>query len=139
MASPNDDDVEGGFEIRTCCGHDEKLSDTGILVRMPLHIHTGAPTLFIRRQAYERVGLVRDSLDQRLGLTADEFRVEGDVVALGPIFDAEALATLLDDFEALGLAYYDDFFELSGNWPGWLSVMVGSGAAPRRNSPSHPQ
>ena len=106
---------------------------------MPLHIHSGAPTLFIRRQAYERSGLVRAGLDDRLGLTADEFRVESDVVAIGPIFDAEALAGLLDDFEELGLSYYDDFFELSGNWPAWLSVLVGSGEAPRRSSPSQPQ
>ena len=106
---------------------------------MPLHISPGAPTLLIRRTAYERSALVRAALDARLGLTPDEFRVEGDLVAIGPIFDAEALATLLDDLERLGLAYYDDFFELSGNWPGWLSVLAGPGDASRRSSPSQPQ
>lgn len=106
---------------------------------MPLPIHSGAPTLFIRRAAYEGANFVRASIDARLGLTADEFRVEGDVVAIGPIYDAEALASFLDDLEALGLAYYDDFFELSGNWPDWLRVFVGAAAgAPERKSPSQP-
>lgn len=82
---------------------------------------------------------MRAALDERLGLTADEFRVEGDVVAIGPVYDAEAFASLLDEMEQLGLSYYDDFFELSGNWPDWLSVFAGGGTAPGRRNPSQPQ
>ena len=91
---------------------------------MPLDVATSHPTLLIRRSAYERAGLVRAALDERLGLTADEFRVEGDLVAIGPIHDEDALGALLADLEALGLVYFDDFFELSGNWPEWLDVLV---------------
>lgn len=105
---------------------------------MPLPIHTGAPTLFITRAAYERAGLVRATIDERLGLTPDEFRVEGDVIAIGPVFDSEAFATLVEDLERLGLGYFDDYFELSGNWPAWLSVFVGAVGAQGRNRPSHP-
>jgi hypothetical protein len=105
---------------------------------MPLQVHAGAPTLIIRRSAYERAGLVRAALDDRLGLTAEEFRVEGDMVAIGPVHDAEAFAQLLEEFERIGLAYYDDFFELSGNWPDWLAVFAGSLGAPGRSSPSQP-
>jgi hypothetical protein len=105
---------------------------------MPLSIHPGAPTLFIRRSAYERSGLVRAAIDQRLGLTADEFRVEGDVVAIGPIYDAEMFSALVSELEGLGLAYYDDFFELTGNWPEWLTVFVASVGATGRNKPSQP-
>jgi hypothetical protein len=105
---------------------------------MPLQIHPGAPTLFIRRSAYERAGLVRAALDQRLGLTDDEFRVESDVVAIGPVYDSEAFVALIDDLERLGLAYYDDFFELSGSWPEWLSVFTGSTPAAGRSKPSQP-
>lgn len=105
---------------------------------MPLQIPAGAPTLFIRRRAYERSGLVRASLDERLGLTPEEFRVEGDVVAIGPVYDAEAFAALLDELELLGLVYYDDFFELSGNWPEWLSVFAGAVGGTGRSSPSQP-
>ena len=91
---------------------------------MPLPIAHGVPTLFFRREAYERAALTRASLDARLGLTDEEFRVDGNIVALGPIYDVEALGTLVDELEAAGLVYYDDFFELSGSWPEWLSVMV---------------
>lgn len=106
---------------------------------MPLQIPSGAPTLFIRRSAYEKSGLARSALDLRLGLTDNEFRVEGDIVAIGPVFDSDAFVALIDDLERLGLAYYDDFFELSGSWPEWLSVLA-SPATPRggRSSPSQP-
>jgi hypothetical protein len=93
----------------------------------------------MRRQAYEQSGLVRAALDERLGLTADEFRVEGDIVVIGPVYDSEAFATLLEHLERIGLEYYDDFFELSGNWPEWLSVLAGPVSVPGRSSPSQPQ
>ncbi|MDF1505719.1 hypothetical protein [Roseisolibacter sp. H3M3-2] len=93
---------------------------------MPLEIPASHPTLIFRRDAYERANLVRAALDERLGLTPDEFRVEGDLVVVGPIHDADALGALVADVEALGLAYFDDFFEMSGNWPEWLKVRVGS-------------
>lgn len=105
---------------------------------MPLPIHSGAPTLFLRRAAYERSGLARAAVDERLGLTADEFRVEGDVVAIGPVYDADAFSGFMEELERLGLSYYDDFFELTGSWPEWLSVFAGS-PAPGRSKPSQPQ
>ena len=98
---------------------------------MPLPVSQGVPTLFIRREAYERTGLTRTTLDERLGLTDAEFQVDGDLVALGPIYDVDALGTLVDDLEGAGLTYYDDFFELSGSWPEWLEVVVRA-AGPRR-------
>lgn len=91
---------------------------------MPLSMAQGVPTLVFRREAYERAGLSRASLDARLGLTDAEFRVEGDLVALGPIYDVEALGALVDELERLGLVYYDDFFELSGSWPEWLQLVA---------------
>jgi hypothetical protein len=94
---------------------------------MPLAVTQGVPTLFFRRESYERAGLVRASLDARLGLTDAEFQVEGDIVAVGPIYDVEALGALVDELEAAGLAYYEDFFELSGSWPEWLNVLVRAG------------
>jgi hypothetical protein len=100
---------------------------------MPLPVTQGVPTLFIRRSAYERSGLTRASLDERLGLTDAEFQVDGDLVALGPVYDVEALGTLVDELEAAGLAYYEDFFELSGSWPEWLQIVV------RASSGTHPR
>lgn len=94
---------------------------------MALSVMHGVPTLFIRRTAYERVGLNRTTLDERLGLTDAEFQVDGDLVALGPIYDVDALGGLVDDLEGAGLVYYDDFFELSGSWPEWLEIVVRAG------------
>lgn len=105
---------------------------------MPLHIPSGAPTLFIRRSAYERADLVRAAIDARLGLTAEEFRVEGDLVVVGPVYDAEAFTAVMDELEKLGLSYFDDYFELSGNWPAWVLLLVGSSAGPGRSKPSQP-
>ena len=91
---------------------------------MPLPVATGAPTLFIRRAAYESGGLTRAAIDERLGLTADEFRVEEDLVAIGPIYGAagDTISDLIAALEEAGLVYFDDFFELSGNWPTWLRL-----------------
>lgn len=93
---------------------------------MALTIAPGAPTLFIRRSAYESSGLTRQAIDERLGLTPDEFRVEGDLVAIGPLHGSagDALGELTVELEGLGLVYFDDFFELSGNWPEWLRLFA---------------
>jgi hypothetical protein len=91
---------------------------------MPIDVKAGNPTLFIRREAFERVGLTRAQLDDRLGLTPDEFRVEGALIAVGPLVGETSVEDLVTELEGLGLAYYDDFFELSGNWPEWLRLYV---------------
>lgn len=93
---------------------------------MPVAIPSGAPTLLIRRSAYERSGLNRASIDARLGLTANEFRVEGALVAIGPLSAEDSLVDIISELEASGLSYFDDFFELSGNWPDWLRVLAAS-------------
>ena len=95
---------------------------------MPVHVATGAPTLFLRRAAYESSGLTRAAIDERFGLTADEFRVEEDLIAIGPIYEGEtdALTGFIAELESVGLVYFDDFFELSGNWPTWLRLYASS-------------
>lgn len=89
---------------------------------MPLSLPADAPTLLIRKEAFERAELTRAALDQWLNLTPEEFRVEGALIAIGPVYDAEALQALVNALEDRGLAYFEDFFELPGNWPGWLSL-----------------
>ena len=91
---------------------------------MPIPIAPNAPTLFITRDAFERVGLTRAALDERLSLTEDEFRVEAGLVAVGPIVGESALVDVVAELEGMGLVYYDDFFELSGNWPDWLRLLA---------------
>lgn len=90
---------------------------------MALDISNQAPSLLVRREAYERVGLSRLAIDERLGLTQDEFRVEGGLVIIGPIYDEDALDRLVQHLEELGLRHFDDFFDMSGNWPDWLKLL----------------
>jgi hypothetical protein len=94
---------------------------------MPLEIHSDAPTMLVRRSAFERAGLARAHFDLRYNLTPDEFRVEGDLIAIGPLFDDEALGALTSELESLGLVYFEDFAELSGNWPPWLTIFARGG------------
>jgi hypothetical protein len=91
---------------------------------MPLELPTNKPSLLIRRPAFERVGLTRAAIDEQLGLTDQEFRVEADLIVIGPILDEEALQRLFDDLERAGLVYFNDFFDLSGNWPEWLVLYA---------------
>jgi hypothetical protein len=94
---------------------------------MPLPIAAGAPTLLLRREAFERAGLARTAFDRRLNLTDDEFQVEGALVVVGPLHGESALTDLIEELEGAGLVYFDDFFELSGNWPEWLHLVAVGG------------
>lgn len=91
---------------------------------MPLQITTGSPTIVVRRAAFEQARLTRAAIDERYNLTPDEFRVERDLVAIGPLH-GDDVTGLVDALESAGLVYFDDFFELTGNWPDWISLFAG--------------
>jgi hypothetical protein len=93
---------------------------------MPLQLSANNPSLLIRRSAFERTRLTRSAIDERLGLTDEEFRVEADLIVVGPIPDEAALPDLIAELEEAGLVYFDDFFDLSGNWPEWLAIFAKS-------------
>lgn len=46
------------------------------------------------------------------------------MVALGPLPSEDMLPGLIDDLENSGLVYFADFFDLSGNWPDWLTLYA---------------
>lgn len=91
---------------------------------MPLSLSHDSPSLLIRKSAFERAGLSRAQFDAALNLTADEFRLEGGLIVIGPLVGEDTLTDLIAQLEEHGLVYYDDFFELSGNWPDWLRLFV---------------
>ena len=91
---------------------------------MPLELSHGQVVVLIRQSAFERAGLTRKIIDERYNLTDEEFRVEDGLIALGPLPSDDMLPGLIEDLEGSGLAYFDDFFELSGNWPDWLSLYA---------------
>jgi hypothetical protein len=92
---------------------------------LPLKIVSGQPSICIRRDVYEKSGLTRSELDSLFGLTDEEFRAEGSVVVVGPLAADEMIGPIIEYLEKAGLIYFDDFFELSGNWPGWLQIYAG--------------
>jgi hypothetical protein len=91
---------------------------------MALQLSHGRPTILIRQNAFERVGLVRSAIDARYNLTDEEFRVSEGLVVLGPLPSEDSLPQLIEDLESNGLVYFDDFFEMSGNWPEWLALYT---------------
>ncbi len=91
---------------------------------MALELSHGLAIILIRQSAFERSGITRSAIDGRYNLTADEFRVEEGLVALGPLPSEDMLPDLIDDLEQNDLVYFDDFFELSGNWPEWLTLYA---------------
>ena len=97
---------------------------------MPLELTHNRTIVLIRQDAFERSSLKRHAIDERYNLTDEEFRVEEGLVALGPLPNDEMLSEMIEEFEASGLVYFDDFFELSGNWPEWL-VLYGRSARRR--------
>ena len=91
---------------------------------MPITLSASHPTLLIRRIAFEGAGLTRAQFDERLNLTPDEVRIEGGLIAIGPLHDVDAIGPLVAELEALGLQWFDDVFELPGNWPEWLTLFA---------------
>jgi len=99
---------------------------------MPLELAHGHAVVLIRQSAFEGSGITRSAIDERYNLTADEFRVEDGMVVLGPLPSDDMLPTLVDELEQSGLVYFDDFFELTGNWPDWLTLYA-RGAKTRKD------
>lgn len=94
---------------------------------MPLALPHDRPIILIRREAFERTALTRADLDARYTLMPDEFRVEGALIAVGPLVGDDALIGLVEELEAAGLRHFEDFFDLSGTWPQWLRLFAMAG------------
>ena len=91
---------------------------------MPLTVPAGLPTILIKKDAFERSDATRSEIDSLFNLTDQEFRVESGLIAIGPLPSADMVGLVVAFFEAKGLVYYDEFFELSGNWPEWLRLYA---------------
>jgi hypothetical protein len=94
---------------------------------MPLELTQGQSTILIRQSSYERSGISRQALDDRYNLAPDEFAVESGLICVGPLPSEDLLSDLIRALEQSGLVYFDDFFEMSGNWPEWLALYARSG------------
>jgi hypothetical protein len=91
---------------------------------MPLPLSPLGSTLALKREAFERVGLSRAVLDDILNLTDEEFRVEGALIAVGPLANPDDIPNLIDVLEDAGLVYFDDFIEIPGGFPEWIELYL---------------
>ena len=94
------------------------------IAEMPLSVSSGLPTVFIRKDSFERHSLSRSEIDATFNLTDAEFRVEGNLIAIGPLPSDEMIGPMIEFLENKGVVYYDDMMELSGNWPAWLRLFA---------------
>lgn len=94
---------------------------------MPLTISANLPTVLVKKSSFESKTLTRLELDTTFNLTDAEFRMEDDLIAIGPLANEDMLPELIGFLEDKGLSYFDDFFELSGNWPEWLALYARAG------------
>lgn len=91
---------------------------------MPIELSHDRGTILIRRSAFERAHLTRSVIDERYNLTDKEFQVEEDLIVIGPLPSEDMIPQMIEDLEQNGLAYFEDFFDLSGNWPDWLTIYT---------------
>ena len=99
---------------------------------MPIELAHNRGTILIRRSAFERANLTRSAIDDRYNLTDEEFQVEEDLIVIGPLPSEDSIPQMIEDLEQSGLAYFDDFFDLSGNWPDWLTIYTRAREEKRR-------
>jgi len=50
--------------------------------------------------------------------------VEGGLIVISPIFGREALDSLINQLQAQGFIYFDDFFEIEQTLPEWCRLNV---------------
>lgn len=91
---------------------------------MPIQLAHSQGTILIRRSAFERANLTRSAVDERYNLTDQEFQLEEGLIVIGPLPSDDMIPQMIEDLERNGLTYFDDFFDLSGNWPDWLAIYA---------------
>jgi hypothetical protein len=91
---------------------------------MPISLPPRGPVLAIRREPFESAGLSRETVDRLLNLTDQEFRVEGMLIAIGPLPSPNDVPNLIELFENAGLVYFDDFIEIPSGFPDWLELFA---------------
>ncbi len=80
--------------------------------------------LLVRRKALEERGVswgdLLNALEVRKPLDENEY-----LISFGPHFGQASMDTITQRLTTLGLSYFDDFFEFSGDYPKWCVFKAG--------------
>jgi hypothetical protein len=90
---------------------------------------TGEFGIVIRLASLNEQGIPLEKLLIALE-TSSPFDSNAEIASFGPHFGAEALETLVRRLSDLGLKYFDDFFEFSGDFPKWCIFGISAASAP---------
>ena len=90
---------------------------------------TGEFGIVVRLASLNEQGIPLEKLQIAIE-TSSPFDSNAEIASFGPHFGAEALETLVRRLSDLGLKYFDDFFEFSGDFPKWCIFGVSAASAP---------
>jgi hypothetical protein len=79
--------------------------------------------IVVRLASLEERGLSFDKLLMALEISAP-FDGNEQIASFGPHFGQQALDTFVRRLSELGMRYFDDFFEFSGDFPKWCTFKV---------------
>jgi hypothetical protein len=74
--------------------------------------------MVVRLASLSERGITLEELLAALEASAP-FDINDEIASFGPHFGGEALGALVRRLSDLGLEYFDDFFESSGDFPKW--------------------
>jgi len=84
---------------------------------------TGEFGIIVRLTSLNERGITFERLLNALETSAP-FDRNDEIASFGPHFGGEALETMVRRLSDLGLEYFDDFFEFSGDFPTWCVFKV---------------
>jgi hypothetical protein len=93
---------------------------------------TGEYCIVVRLASLNERGITFEKLAAALEASAP-FDSNDEIASFGPHFGGEALDTLLRRLSDLGLEYFDDFFEFSGDFPKWCIFKVSAARAAQQS------
>jgi hypothetical protein len=92
---------------------------------------TGEFGIVVRLASLNERGTTLDKLLVALETSAP-FDSNDEIASFGPHFGAEAAETLVRRLSDLGLKYFEDFFEFSGDFPKWSAFKLSAASAPEQ-------
>jgi hypothetical protein len=90
---------------------------------------TGEFGIVVRLASLNEQGISFEKLQIAIEASSP-FDSNAEIASFGPHFGTEALEILVRRLSDLGLKYFDDFFEFSGDFPKWCIFGVSAASAP---------